>query len=155
MKIHENPDIQKLVDSTAADRSREKTAGGFDEALKKAMAPDTEPATAGVAGSALPAGGVNPLSLSIIETQGAEQTVVARSEALLDLMDAYREKIADPQFSLKQIYPLIQQLENGRDQLAPLLDSLPEGDLKQVVNEVLVTAATEIFKFNKGDYQNG
>ncbi len=74
-------------------------------------------------------------------------------ENMLDLLDEYRHQLADPNSTLRDIHPLIESLEAANKQLAPVLDSIAEGDqLKQILNETLVTTSTEVFKYNKGEY---
>ena len=74
-------------------------------------------------------------------------------ENMLDLLDEYRHQLADPNSTLRDIHPLVESLEAANKQLAPLLDSIAEGDqLKQILNETLVTTSTEVFKYNKGEY---
>jgi len=44
-------------------------------------------------------------------------------------------------------------MEKEKDVLAPLMDSLPQGDeLKDILNNALVSATVETIKFNRGDY---
>ena len=45
-------------------------------------------------------------------------------ENLLDLLDAYRHKLADPTLNLRDIYPLISEIESEKGRLTPMLDSL-------------------------------
>jgi hypothetical protein len=78
-----------------------------------------------------------------------------RIENVLDLLDAYRSKLADPNANLKDIHPLVTSLENANEQLKPVLKTIDEGDqLKQILNQTLVTTSLEVFKFYQGDYIN-
>jgi hypothetical protein len=44
-------------------------------------------------------------------------------------------------------------MEEGRGELAALLDGLSDGDgLKEVLNQTLVAAEMEIVRFRRGDY---
>lgn len=80
-------------------------------------------------------------------------STIDRMEGLLNLLDNYRHKLADLSFTLKDIYPLISEIENEKEQLKPVLDSITQGDeLKNILNHTLVTASLEVIKFNKGDY---
>ena len=93
---------------------------------------------------------INPLSLPT-----SEQTVplVDRIDRFVDLLDEYRQKLGDPGASLKSIQPLLENIAASKDQLVPELSELEEGNpLKEVLNSSLVTATTEIMRFNRGDY---
>lgn len=80
-------------------------------------------------------------------------STIDRIENMLDLLDEYRHKLADPNCTLRDIHPLVKSLETRNEQLKPLLDSIADGDqLKQILNQTLVTASLEVFKYNKGDY---
>jgi len=49
-------------------------------------------------------------------------------------------KLMDPQASLRDIHPLVESIQNEKDALTPLMDSLPDGDeLKDVLNNALVS----------------
>jgi len=79
--------------------------------------------------------------------------IVERTEQFLDLLEQYQTKLMDPQASLRDIHPLIERMEKEKDVLAPLMDSLPQGDeLKDILNNALVSATVETIKFNRGDY---
>ena len=76
-----------------------------------------------------------------------------RSENLIGLLDQYCQKLADPAATLKQIDPIIREIRQEAEHLTPFLDALPGNDgLKGIVNDILVTASTEITKFYRGDY---
>jgi hypothetical protein len=72
---------------------------------------------------------------------------VERIENVLDLLDDYRRKLADSDFNLKDIHPIISAIENENEHLKPMLNSLTDG-----VNQTLITTSVEVIKFNKGDY---
>lgn len=80
-------------------------------------------------------------------------SAVDRIENLLNLLDEYRTKLADPDVSLRAIHPLVSTLSREKERLAPMLDSLPADDnLKNILKHTLVTASLEIIKYNRGDY---
>ncbi len=98
---------------------------------------------------------VNPLSgIRSAETFGWDRQVATeRVENLIDLLDHYRQMLSDPGNSLKKIDPIIQEIDKQREKLAPVLDTLPDGEkLKDIVNQTLVTASLETTKFYRGDY---
>ena len=72
---------------------------------------------------------------------------------LLNLLDNYRDQLADPQVTLRNIEPVINMIEKEKEQLSSVLDSLPNEDgLKDIVNRTLITASLEVIKYNRGDY---
>ena len=74
-------------------------------------------------------------------------------EQMINLLDRYRDKLADPRISLKQIDPYIMEMSREMETLAPVLDSLPADDgLRNVLNQTMVTISLEISKFYRGDY---
>jgi hypothetical protein len=80
-------------------------------------------------------------------------STVERIENVLDLLDEYGRRLADPNTTLKEIHPLVNSLESQSQQLKPVLNFMADDDqLKQILNETLVTSSLEIFKYNKGDY---
>jgi hypothetical protein len=82
-----------------------------------------------------------------------KQFALDRIENLIGLLDQYRHKLADPGITLKNIDPIIKEIDQETENLAPVLDSLPEDeDLKNIVNQTLVTASLEVSKFYRGDY---
>ena len=82
-----------------------------------------------------------------------KQFALDRVENLIGLLDQYRCKLADPGVTLKNIDPIIMQIDQETENLAPLLDSLPEDEnLKNIINQTLVTASLEVSKFYRGDY---
>jgi hypothetical protein len=81
------------------------------------------------------------------------KSAVDRIENMIDLLDRYRHKLADPQMNLKQLDPIIGEIARENDNLAVLADSLPENDdLKNILDRTMVTASLEVTKFYRGDY---
>ena len=84
---------------------------------------------------------------------GREISIVDRAERLLDTLDEYQEKLASPEFTLRDISPLIGEMEAGNEILTSAVNDLSHGDeLKNILNQVIITSSVEIIKFNRGDY---
>ena len=84
-----------------------------------------------------------------------ENPVIERAEQLLDILGEYQRKLADPVFTLRDISPLVQQLETCNIGLVPEIDALADGDeLKDILNEVIIASTVEVVRFNRGDYVN-
>ena len=95
---------------------------------------------------------VAPVQLQHVRSPEKPSTI-DRIEKVLDLLDEYRRKLADPNTTLREIQPLVKSLETENGQLKPVLNSMVEGDqLKQILNQTLVSTSLEVIKYNKGDY---
>ena len=92
------------------------------------------------------------IRLNGFQTRG-ENPVIERAERLLDVLGEYQRKLADPVFTLRDISPLVQQLETLNTDLVPEIDVLADGDeLKDIVSEVIIASTVEVVRFNRGDY---
>ena len=102
--------------------------------------------------SVAPTGPVSPPAMTP-PAEGIDSRTIDRIERFIDVIDDYRCKLGDPHCSLKQIQPAVEQMTAEKENLQLLLDKLPDGDpLKDVLNRAVVTASTEVWKFNRGDY---
>ncbi len=89
----------------------------------------------------------DPIS-NIDKTQSIE-----RVEKFLDVLENYQKKLEDPSVNLKEMYPLVTEMQSETENMLPLLNSLPDEDgMKDILNKALVTSTVEAIKFNKGDY---
>jgi hypothetical protein len=118
--------LKQTVGCTAGDKQPDRVAQPFSiQSVRPIVKPDAE--------AALP--------------------LMDRIDRLVDRLEDYRLKLADPQASLKSIQPLLNDIAASSDNLAPKLDHLDEGDpLKDILNRSLVMASLEITRFNRGDY---
>jgi exonuclease VII small subunit len=151
MKIQGTDEIVKIVQSEKANKAKMTSGMDFEAILKEKI---ENPASKPVSISSTPLT-TNPLFPAQMDVVSRQQNfpAVDRIEDLLDLLDDYRSQLADPQATLKDIHPLISQIEKEKEQLTPVLDSLADGDeLKNILNQTLVTASLEVIKFNRGDY---
>ncbi len=83
----------------------------------------------------------------------AREKTVERVDNLLNLLDHYRDQLADSKVTLRSIEPILNTISKEKDQLSGVLDDLPNGDgLKDIVQRTLITASLEVMKFNRGDY---
>jgi hypothetical protein len=97
---------------------------------------------------------VPDLQMNAFQSEG-EMPVVERAERLLDLLSEYQQKLANPVFTLRDISPFIDDFKADNKRLVSSVNSLAEGDeLKNILNQVIVTASVEIIKFDRGDYVN-
>jgi hypothetical protein len=153
MKINETDQIQKQLTPVNRTEPRPSEDQGF-RTIMKDQVNQNQPSTAEGAATRQTAF-VNPLNgvQMKISTSSLFREALDRTEGLIDLLEQYRSKLADPALSLKQIDPIIQEIGRESENLTPILDTLPDNnDLKRVVNEALVTASMEVTKFYRGDY---
>ncbi len=150
MKIHSNDEILKNSYAQRISKNEKSTDREFGAVLKEAIensskvdAVDQE----------------SPTIDNIPEIQfnaflpGEKIPMVDRVERFLDLLDKYRHKLANPQVTLKDIYPLVNEMDAEKENLIPVLNSLPNGDrLKDILNQTLIASSLEIIRFNRGDY---
>lgn len=150
MKIQGNDNIVKSVISPNVSGNVQPAGNGFQELLKEAVndgsAPEIERSPNTLLGSLSPIQ-LNPASIP------NNNVIAERIDKFLGLLDNYRRSLGDPQLTLKKVDAVVKELDNEKERLQPILDTMPEGDrLKDVLNQTLVTAATEIMKFKRGDY---
>ena len=149
MKIDGNNDIAR---SAFADKTSQKEAAKdaeFKDILKSAVEQSTQRPTNTQPPSLQPISAIRyPLGSTELR-----HTTIERVDNLLNLLDHYRDQLADPHVTLRKIEPVVNTIEKEKDQLSALLDILPQDDtLKEIVNRTLITASLEVMKYNRGDY---
>lgn len=150
MKIDGTEGIQPTPDSEKIKHRIEKPEQGFQEIFQKALKPD-KTLTHGPAATTF----VRP-TIALLETArpvNGKDDVVKGVENLLDLLEDYSQQLMQPESQLKDIDAMVRKLDGQQKRLAPFVDQLPESDeLKAILNQSLVTASVEIFKYHRGDY---
>jgi hypothetical protein len=150
MKIGSFDEIITQAGSGAAKPAAVGTGKPFGEVLDAAMGEtggsEKESAAAFTVGGTAQVG-FNSLSA------GGETPLVDRVENFVDMLDEYRQKLGDGQYSLRDIDPLVREMETETEKLMPAFQELPDGDgLKDIMDQTLITASLEIARFNRGDY---
>lgn len=152
MKIHPNNEILKDAHPEKIKKNERSLDKGFGAILNEHI---ENPSKIDV-GTKRP-----PITNNISEIQPnmvspvEKDPIISRTEKFLDILDEYRQKLGNPRFILKDIYPLINEMEVENEGLTPVLNSLPDGDeLKDILNQILITSSLEIIKFKRGDYLN-
>lgn len=150
MKVTGNEAIFKQLVARETGGTDKPVKGAFNALLNQATRADSEPGGRTVplqAPNSIKGVSFNPL-LDV-----NSQPLPDRIENFLNLLDSYREMLADPQVSLKEIGPVMEKLASEKQLLQQVQGTLPEGDdLRAILNELLVAASLEEVKFNKGDY---
>jgi len=150
MKIDNQHQVLKNIYQDSKTEPRQVAGEKFGDILTETI-DNNKPEAAGTR----PAAFVNSLS-KIRPTSTVDldrQAAIDRVENLLGLLDDYRQSLSDPRVSLRQVDPIVQEMDKVKETLTPVLDSLPDDEkLKDIVNQTLVTASLEITKFYRGDY---
>jgi hypothetical protein len=82
-----------------------------------------------------------------------EKEAISRLEKFLDIMEEYSEKLNNPNFTPKDISPLISKIESEQRDLSVLAESFDKNNgLKGLLDAALIRSTTEVIKFNRGDY---
>ena len=147
MKIHGTENLHPLQPGTA--RNASETAGArFREDLRDAVsaAPGVQPP--GVV-HGIPHAGTGAGSRVI----GDREELLSRADDLLVLLESLQKGIEGTGLPLEDACASVRAIEDRADELAPLVERLPEGDpFREFMNRIVVTAAVEAIKFRRGDY---
>ena len=150
MKISGTPQLRPDPPVPQNRREAISTDTEFQTILKQTVgcATDEKQATRVAHPSSVPS--TRPIGSSDAE---AVLPLTDRIDRLVDRLENYRLKLADPQASLKTIQPLLTDIAASSEKLTPKLEHLDEGDpLKDILNRSIVTASVEMMRFNRGDY---
>ena len=142
--IFQIPESQKATDPTKdQDQGFQKI---FDQTLNPGKPPAIGPSATAFVPRSAPVEKTGAISPAV---SGA----MARIEQFFDTLDEYRHHLAEPSTNLKALEAIVKKLDGQRSSLAPVANELPEDDaLRTILNDSLVTASVEIFKFHRGDY---
>ena len=150
MKINGSDEIIKNGIADKALRREQGQKDNFKNILK-ASVERTTPHTGKIESPSL----ASPVSAIRFQTPSPDykRLTVERIDNFLNLLDNYRNQLADPKMTLRSIEPVMKMINKEKEQLSSVLDSLTEEDgLKDIVNRTLITASLEVMKYNRGDY---
>ena len=150
MKIDGNNDIARSVYTDKATQKETTSDSGFNDILKATVeGAQQTPAPIQSPTHANPLGAIRFTPLS----PEARDATVERLDNLLNLLDQYRDQLANPKVTLRQIEPLLNTIANEKEQLSAVLNAMPDEDgLKDIVHRTLITTSVEVLRFNRGDY---
>ena len=150
MKILNNNPVLNTLQQESSTKSQPSDAKEFGNILNETLEKTKAAASAPVSTTFIkPMAIVQPAMVPTADQQFAINGI----EGMLNVLDRYREKLADPGIDLKKMDSVVQEMSREMENLAPVLDSLPEdGKLKNILNHTLVTASLELSKFYRGDY---
>ncbi len=149
MKIIPDNEILKTV---SPDHSGKKSTPGddifkdvLDNSLKKTFKNDFE-------SNRMPLPGISGIQFNTISPND-KAPLIDCVEKLINTLDEYHRKLGDPQRTLRDINPLIKNMETENKNLESIYNTLPDGHgMKDILNQALVTSSMEVIKFNRGDY---
>lgn len=127
-----------------------KGENGFDQILNHAMDSVVHEKPAG--------DGVSPLrkvDFPLLRDRGhVDHPVLEYAYDILDLLEEYAEALNNPQMTLKGIEPIVTRIEQELKGLDMQYgDNVAKNDeLAGIINEIVVRARVEAFKFQRGDY---
>jgi hypothetical protein len=153
--------INELTQSTgmpAAGKPKAEKSGGFDHVLTQALGQteqagqteETEPP--GMEAAKAPV--LEEIASTGLYLQDQSTVVSEKTDALLGLLDAYSNELKNPDVSLKNIAPILEQINQKADSLLKESLSLGAGNtnLKEIATQTVIAAQTEYHRFQRGDY---
>ncbi len=129
--------------------SKNKASDAFENAFNKALDKTQPPDIETKATTAL--GEIASRDLKFLTSS---EIVSDKTETLLKLLDSYSTKLEDPNISLKQIAPILEEINNSAGNLLNATQQLT-GDTEElgtIATRTITTAQTEYLKFQRGDY---
>ena len=151
MKVDANPEI--LGGGCAVKGNQRSETGGseFSAILEESLEDMACTGDISSKDDQVQVGGISRSQLDIFGK--AETSAVDQVENCLNILSDYQEKLGNPDVTLKELSPLVEQMTQEGERLTSILDSLAENDsLKGIANETLVLSSLESIKFNRGDY---
>lgn len=158
VNINHINELAHSMDVPGAGKPKAEKTGGFENVLTQAIGqtdqagqtdetepPGMEMTTATAALGEIPSTGL------YLQDQSA--IVSGKTDALLGLLDAYSNKLENPDVSLKSIAPILEQINQKADSLLKESVSLGAGNtLKDIATQAVIAAQTEYARFQRGDY---
>jgi hypothetical protein len=151
MKINVSQHILRQLQDLSPKNTSAADPRAFGDALGRAL---NASAAEKAAGAGAPTG---LASISGVQFTGLPMSPAIKAgekvDQLLELLEGYQQKLADPQQSLKSIAPQLDRMEKGVRALEKVIEKIDDAEgLKSIAQEALITATAEMFKFNRGDY---
>ena len=153
MKINNNLPIQPKQPGVKNNADAAVPKADFNTILREKVVKANGPESASKTNAAIPPFATTPVNPVPFPTSEQVIPLVDRIDQFVDLLEGYQQKLGDPQASLRDIQPLLNDISVAKEKLAPEIDRLDDGNaLKEVLKSSLVTATTEIMRFDRGDY---
>ena len=87
-------------------------------------------------------------------SMGSKADVIKHGDKILNLLDDYTRELADPAKTLKDIEPLVKNIEKEVSLIEAESADAVHNDkaLKKIIKDLAVTANVAVYKFHRGDY---
>ena len=97
-------------------------------------------------------GEINPLNKPAADDPRLE--LLSEGDRILDLLEGYSNALADPGKTLKEIAPMVKEIEDNIHALDSIMSTTHSGDeaLHQTLNDLTLTASVATMRFNRGDF---
>jgi archaellum component FlaC len=144
MKINVDLAVATTTPLKDSNRANSQESSNFLDVLAQAVATDKAtdtPAADAIAGIAL-----------VEQTDTSLPPLWSEIKGLLDCLEEYSQKLGNIEFTLKDLEPLVQDLEGKLDKIRPEVNSASEDPLQDIAQQVLTQAQVEVIKFRRGDY---
>ncbi len=145
--INQINELTQPIGTQAKPKTGEKS-NAFDSVLSNAL-DKTEPAEGETESVAL-----GEISSPGFQLETPSSLVTGKTNKLLELLETYASQLENPGISLKNIAPVLDQINEKADSLLKDTQFLSKEDsgLKTIATQTVVTAQTEYLKFQRGDY---
>jgi len=143
--------INELTQPMAGQKAKQntgETSGAFgsvlNSALEKAESAEGDTQVMGLEEISAPAFELEPLS----------SIVTGKTDTLLSMLESYAGQLENPEVSLRNIEPVLKEINTEADALLKKTRFLGEEDngLKEIATQTVLAARTEYEKFQRGDY---
>lgn len=144
-----NPDITGRGETQTTN-----TGDAFQKTLEKTLNEQNLQQTESAPTSTLSEISVSALNPITSCLQSSSETVVQKTDSLLNLLDQYSRDLNDPGKNLKEIAPLIETIKTDAQELMNEAQQTLAADdaLNEIATQCAVTANVEYLKFERGDY---
>lgn len=98
---------------------------------------------------------LNEINATIVTPPiGSRSDVIEQGDKILNLLDDYARGLADPTKTLKDIGPLVKNIEKEVSLIKTEASEKIHNDkeLEKFIKDLAVTANVAVFKFHRGDY---
>lgn len=98
---------------------------------------------------------INEMNAATMPTSmGSKADVIKQGDKILTLLDDYTRELADPAKTLKDIGPLVKNIEKEVSLIeAESADNVHNDKaLEKIIKDLAVTANVAVYKFHRGDY---
>lgn len=98
--------------------------------------------------------GLEEINSPGFELEPFASVVTGKTDKLLGMLETYAGQLENPDVSLRNIEPVLKDINTEAEALLEDTRFLGEEDsgLKDIATQTVVTARTEYFKFQRGDY---